>query len=1065
MLEVRNLVKKYKISKKSKTQTVTALNNVSITFPEKGLIFLLGKSGSGKSTLLNAIGGLDTFDSGEIIIKGKSSKEFTQSDFDSYRNTFIGFIFQEYNVLEEFSVAKNLSLAIELQGKPASKDQVDQLLEMVEMTEYAKRKPNQLSGGQKQRVAIARALIKNPEIIMADEPTGALDSNTGKQVMETLKKLSEEKLVIIVSHDREFAEIYGDRIIELKDGKIIRDVTKKEVEPVKTESGISIIDDDVIHIKKGQKFTQEDINTICKKIMANSEHGDTIISLSEKANKEVKKATSITDDGNREVFKETTEEDVNVEDYSKQNFKLIKSKLKFKDSFKMGASALKNKVGKLVFTILLSFVAFGMFGIIDTLSSFNRPHAVYSTIEEFDQKYISIMKESEGEYSNTAELFTNKDVQTLTEKFPSIKLKKVVGKDIRFGSSYYNSYDNRIRFQTLDCDTNLSIKAPTYSGMIYLTQDELNSLGLDLIAGRLPQSDNEICITKYQYECIKNLNEEKVTKYSDILDTYKTCYINNDYIDRIIVGIIDDGKDMTKYYEATTEQLNTNMMYSSQLSREIEFGFTNILLITENRYNQLLDVEADVQFEIDVNNSTWGLSSKEFYYGDIKTSAYKEMFFENNINAFNDRVFYIGGEAFNYDRLFLELEDDEILVNYNQLSSFGSTEEEIQNAIKNNSIKIYLRNGYYDYNEYKYIYTNTQEMKVAGYIKDLSSSYLIMNESAVESMSALGINSYSFSSSDEDSGYEAHYFYSLKNYYFNHYGHSYNGSITTWIESGLGNVYIKNNQPFYDGNNFYELKKNEIIMPEYYFQSVGSGQELYDKIDEGLEVKIYFGSRNRVIANLQVVGVFSYSYNAKFISEETYNEAFGSRLKGFDYAIALLSDDRKQNQDFIEYCEKFDKDGIKFTVQNGSTPILDQFGDIFKTISEVFLYVGIVFAVFSAFLLMNFISTSISYKRREIGILRALGARGSDVFGIFFNESLVIALINFALAAITTIVTCTVLNNLIITELGLNLVLLSVGVRQIGLMLGISILSAFLASLLPVIKISRKKPIDAINNR
>ena len=570
MLEVRNLVKKYKISKKSKTQTVTALNNVSITFPEKGLIFLLGKSGSGKSTLLNAIGGLDTFDSGEIIIKGKSSKEFTQSDFDSYRNTFIGFIFQEYNVLEEFSVAKNLSLAIELQGKPASKEQVDQLLEMVEMTEYAKRKPNQLSGGQKQRVAIARALIKNPEIIMADEPTGALDSNTGKQVMETLKKLSEEKLVIIVSHDREFAEIYGDRIIELKDGKIIRDVTKKEVEPVKTESGISIIDDDVIHIKKGQKFTQEDINTICKKIMANSEHGDTIISLSEKANKEVKKATSITDDGNREVFKETTVEDVNVQDYSKQNFKLIKSKLKFKDSFKMGASALKNKVGKLVFTILLSFVAFGMFGIIDTLSSFNRPHAVYSTIEEFDQKYISIMKESEGEYSNTAELFTNKDIQTLTEKFPSIKLKKVVGKDIRFGSSYYNSYDNRIRFQTLDCDTNLSIKAPTYSGMIYLTQDELNSLGLDLIAGRLPQSDNEICITKYQYECIKNLNEEKVTKYSDILDTYKTCYINNDYIDRIIVGIIDDGKDMTKYYEATTEQLNTNMMYSSQLSREIE---------------------------------------------------------------------------------------------------------------------------------------------------------------------------------------------------------------------------------------------------------------------------------------------------------------------------------------------------------------------------------------------------------------------------------------------------------------------------------------------------------------
>ena len=119
-------------------------------------------------------------------------------------------------MLEEFTVAKNLGLALELQGKKASKENINALLEQVEMLPFAKRKPNQLSGGQKQRIAIARALIKNPEIIMADEPTGALDSNTGKQVMETLKNLSKEKLVIIVSHDREFAEIYGDRIVELK---------------------------------------------------------------------------------------------------------------------------------------------------------------------------------------------------------------------------------------------------------------------------------------------------------------------------------------------------------------------------------------------------------------------------------------------------------------------------------------------------------------------------------------------------------------------------------------------------------------------------------------------------------------------------------------------------------------------------------------------------------------------------------------------------------------------------------------------------------------------------------
>ena len=133
--------------------------------------------------------------------------------------------------------------------------------------------------------------------------------------------------------------------------------------------------------------------------------------------------------------------------------------------------------------------------------------------------------------------------------------------------------------------------------------------------------------------------------------------------------------------------------------------------------------------------------------------------------------------------------------------------------------------------------------------------------------------------------------------------------------------------------------------------------------------------------------------------------------------------------------------------------------------SEVLLYVGIGFAVFAALLLMNFISTSISYKKREIGILRALGARGSDVFGIFFNESSVIAIINFILATIATFVTCGILNNVIITKLGLDLVLLSVGVRQIVLMFGVSMLTAFIASFLPVMKIARKKPIDAINNR
>ncbi|MBQ8040049.1 MAG: ABC transporter ATP-binding protein, partial [Lachnospiraceae bacterium] len=271
MLEVRNLSKIYKSKKGAE---VRALDDVSIQFPEKGMVFLLGKSGSGKSTLLNVCGGLDAPTEGEILVKGRSSKAFSQSDFDSYRNTYVGFIFQEYNILNEFSVEDNIALALELQGKPKDKKAVENLLEQVDLKGYAKRKPNTLSGGQKQRIAIARALVKSPEIIMADEPTGALDSNTGKQVFETLKKLSKDKLVLVVSHDREFAEQYGDRIIELKDGKVLSDVTKTMQQQEVISENIKAVGD-VLCIKQGSQLDETDFETI--KSFLKKTDGDIII--------------------------------------------------------------------------------------------------------------------------------------------------------------------------------------------------------------------------------------------------------------------------------------------------------------------------------------------------------------------------------------------------------------------------------------------------------------------------------------------------------------------------------------------------------------------------------------------------------------------------------------------------------------------------------------------------------------------------------------------------------------------------------------------------------------------
>ena len=212
---------------------VVALKNINLTFESKGMVFITGKSGCGKSTLLNILGALDSCTSGSMIIENKNINEFTEKELDNYRNSYVGFVFQEFHVLNAYNVYDNIRLTKELQQEKISEKELDAYLEKVSLTNLGKRKMNELSGGQKQRIAILRALIKNPRIILADEPTGNLDKINSEQIFGILKEISQEKLVIIVTHDLEAAQKYADRIIELKDGEIIND-TKPTLNPEKT---------------------------------------------------------------------------------------------------------------------------------------------------------------------------------------------------------------------------------------------------------------------------------------------------------------------------------------------------------------------------------------------------------------------------------------------------------------------------------------------------------------------------------------------------------------------------------------------------------------------------------------------------------------------------------------------------------------------------------------------------------------------------------------------------------------------------------------------------------------
>ena len=245
MLEIKNICKDYKVD----NYTQKALDNVNVNFRDNEFASILGPSGSGKTTLLNIIGGLDKYDSGDLIINGVSTKNYNDRDWDTYRNHKIGFIFQSYNLIGHQTILSNVELALTLAGisKAERRKRAIEALDKVGLKDHINKRPNQLSGGQMQRVAIARAIVNDPNIILADEPTGALDTETSIQIMNILKKISKDKLIVMVTHNPELAEKYLTRIVKLVDGKITTDSN-----PIKEKEKIEIRKDFKLKNKKTQ---------------------------------------------------------------------------------------------------------------------------------------------------------------------------------------------------------------------------------------------------------------------------------------------------------------------------------------------------------------------------------------------------------------------------------------------------------------------------------------------------------------------------------------------------------------------------------------------------------------------------------------------------------------------------------------------------------------------------------------------------------------------------------------------------------------------------------------------
>lgn len=1168
MIEARNLKKVYA---PKKGVEVHALDDVSLRLPDTGMVFILGKSGSGKSTLLNVLGGLDTIDSGEIIIKGQSTKDFKQSGFDSYRNTYVGFIFQEYNILEEFTVGANIALAIELQGRKATNQEINDILAEVDLTGLGSRKPNELSGGQKQRVAIARALVKKPEIIMADEPTGALDSNTGRQVFDTLKELSKKKLVLIVSHDREFSELYADRIIELADGKIISDVEyDKEASEKEDEPNLSYVGKEIT-IKDGYELTEADriaINEYIKKIKSNT-------------------SLIINDKRQNKIFKNTDEG--KIPERTSKNFKLIKSRLSIKNAFKLGSSGLKHKKVRLVFTILLSFIAFSLFGLADSIASYDSITTCTDSLMDSGIDYASFIKETKYIYDssdpddfywNSWDSQISKDEVTILEQQTGLKFMPVLG-----GNGIDLSYKSEIPSVPIDRYDWSALYPSSFSGVSTLNEQLISSFGYSLMGNsKLPENKNEIVIPKFVAEYyVKTgfLQYNETTNESDVVTiNSETDMIGKEISVQInwnmpeqkykIVGILDTGFDSSRYESiADTRSDNLlNMVIGKELDAAKRYSLHAVMFIHQDLLEEISAILHE--YRQNVRNGSFLLVKYKEEIRDLDENNYDGWpIYFNNIHKLSqlnaDKIKWLvdapmtslgkydiiltlsqaqsllSGESFKpegdgkedlfepYNIQLTGIEADYSNVVFGYVSTFESIQNNIANVAafayaKENydEALAYIKSLYPDFNEMDYsMWDEEKQENVVSKdkIAHIFSDYATQNNCNLYDvksfynsvMEKYGVKDKVITYEQykgrritfpDGSTFDLFYNISKSDYHMNRYDYLFAGIAAETFENAVKEAEKATVKPQWYSSSFSTDKDgNEITVTNYYesfsnykwqhhYAASGETNELSADVVERVKtvysdyifneikdatIKLairyeVWGKENISDTNMhaKIVGITNETGVNIAISDEIYTYLVDEISMGdYSYVVAPMPTSRGGVYDISAFSyENEHFDGMaRFSLKNSVTEELNMIDEILATLGQVFLWVGVGFAVFASLMLSNFIATSISYKKQEIGILRAIGSRSNDVFMIFFAESFIISMINFVLALVTTGTVVYVINGIFREDLGLLVTFLTFGIRQMGLLLGVSLLVAIIATFFPVKKIASMKPIDAIKNR
>ncbi len=1044
MLEIKNITKIYKTT----GFTQTALDGVSVNFRKCEFASILGPSGSGKTTFLNIIGGLDHYDSGDLIINEVSTKQYKDKDWDSYRNHRIGFVFQSYNLIGHQSVLNNVKLALTLSGitkKDAIKMAKEALIE-VGLEEHMNKRPNQLSGGQMQRVAIARALVNNPDILLADEPTGALDSKTSIQIMDLLKKIAKKKLVIMVTHNPELAKKYSNRIIKLQDGKIVSDSNPYD-------GNVNTAKEEPIKDKKTKMSFFTALNLSFNNLM--TKKGRTILVSIAGSIGIIGIALIMAVSNGFQNYVDSIQEDTLtsypltiMQESTDVTSMLLSMRSAKNDSFEEGYV----KEEQYLSTMFANFKA-------NDLKGFN--HYIVNNFDSIKNDLSSI----KYSYSINPYIYTIDSANNLARINPSNMFSSMFG-DNPFMSSY--SSMTSIFSQMIDDQETLSSQYDVlkgrwpkeYNEMIIVLSEKgsisdllLYSLGLrdtkelplmmtSLMSGESISIENEPL--KLSYDDLLNIKlklipavdtyryNERYNIYEDMSSDEK--YMQNLYKNAIelkIVGIV------TPKEGTTTMALNPGVSYTSKLIDFLIDYAAKSGAVKKQLSNEEVDVFSGKKFGTKSNSSNPNLSDMIYIDTDKIREAFNIQLDEDDIkNKVNDYINEINNSINN---------DTSTIKN-----DISNTLYSLENGLFN-SISGSFTSDNIDYLVSSYLASgnattllNTLEVK---YSIDHNTVYN-MYSSLLKSMLQVYIPTYY--AQDQSLGMlTAKVDNAVKNNVISSFNN--NGTIINLLEAMAGVLNASASKDII-------INKISSIANDLTDDLSKQYNISKNKLASAIRMKYSAEQMARIFSTMMNQTESSYKANLlalgyQDIEDPTYISFYFSSFEGKEHFLEFID----------EYNESVEEDKvIHYTDATGI--LMDSVKTIVNAVSYVLIAFVSISLVVSSFMIGIITYISVYERTKEIGILRAIGASKRNISSIFNAETFIIGLLSGLFGIGITYLLIPIINIILHHYAGNIPLNASLAVTNALILITLSIVLTLIGGIIPAHAASKKDPVEALRS-